>query len=264
MVLHSPGCGRVGRRRTSFRKSHPSRGGSFCFRAPICSSRVRGTRAPASRFVASRGGQRICARWLPWLTIAVARHVSARSRVHAVRVVMLARPDGALFSRRGGRRLIAQWPGTAGRTRESRSRRRAVTRQQVTCSSGRARRWCSTSGMPSRRLGVRRVRCPRAVGTPRTSSLHGRWPRDQCPGMALPVADDAVTGGLDGVDRIRVATRGCRAESQAPVSRPRRRRCPAGGRGSRRSTGVRSGVRGGPRSRRGCRRRSRRTPRRPS
>ena len=31
MVLHSPGCGRVGRRRTSFRKSHPFGGGSFCF-----------------------------------------------------------------------------------------------------------------------------------------------------------------------------------------------------------------------------------------
>ena len=31
MVLHSPGCGRVGRRRTSFRKSHPYGGGSFCF-----------------------------------------------------------------------------------------------------------------------------------------------------------------------------------------------------------------------------------------
>jgi hypothetical protein len=31
MVLHSPGCGRVGRRRTPFRRSHPTRGGFFCF-----------------------------------------------------------------------------------------------------------------------------------------------------------------------------------------------------------------------------------------
>ena len=44
MVLHSPGCGRVGRRRTSFTKSHPFWGGSLCFPdipIPYKRSRVR-------------------------------------------------------------------------------------------------------------------------------------------------------------------------------------------------------------------------------